>query len=83
MRFLHFAYAPVEMTTEETIMLVNGQKKQLKKETALSDFLKSEGYDLARVAVEKNGVIVPKKNFETEILTDKDKIEVVCFVGGG
>jgi len=47
------------------------------------DFLKKEGYDATKVAVEKNGDIIPKKNFEAEMLSDIDKIEIVSFVGGG
>jgi thiamine biosynthesis protein ThiS len=64
-------------------MLVNGQQKKLEKEIPLSEFLKKEGYDSERVAVEKNGAIVPKKSYETVMLSDNDKLEIVCFVGGG
>ena len=64
-------------------MIVNGKEIVLQKEISIMDFLKKEGYDTTKVAVEKNGGIVPKKNFETEILSDIDKIEIVSFVGGG
>jgi thiamine biosynthesis protein ThiS len=36
-----------------------------------------------RVAVELNGDIVPKANYEKEQLCADDKIEIVHFVGGG
>ena len=64
-------------------MLVNGQLITIQKEISLSEFLKMEGYDIQRVVVEKNGSVVPKKSFETEMLSDDDKIEIVHFVGGG
>jgi len=64
-------------------MIVNGKEIILKKEFSIMDFLKKESYDTTKVAVEKNGNIVPKKDFETEILSDSDKIEIVSFVGGG
>jgi len=64
-------------------MIVNGKKIILKKEISIMDFLKKESYDTTKVAVEKNGNIVPKKDFEAEMLSDIDKIEIVSFVGGG
>jgi len=62
---------------------INGQQVTMEKETMLSEFLAEKGYDDQRVAVEKNGSIIPKKNFQTEILCDADKLEIVSFVGGG
>jgi len=64
-------------------MIVNGKEIVLQKEISVMDFLKKEGYDVTKVAVEKNGYIIPKKNFEAEMLSDIDKIEIVSFVGGG
>jgi len=64
-------------------MIVNGKEIVLQKEISVMDFLKKEGYDVTKVAVEKNGDIIPKKNFEAEMLSDIDKIEIVSFVGGG
>ena len=45
--------------------------------------LRELGHDPQRVAVEKNGSIVPRAAFAEEKLTDADHLEVVCFVGGG
>jgi len=68
---------------EEETMIVNGKEIVLQKESSIMEFLEKEGYDPTKVAVEKNGGIVPKIKFETEILSDNDKMEIVCFVGGG
>ena len=50
---------------------------------SLYDYLVREGYTISFVAVECNGSIVPKTQYEEKILTDGDVIEVVSFVGGG
>ncbi len=49
----------------------------------LREYLAAAGYDEKRVAVERNGAIVPKANYAETILADGDEIEVVSFVGGG
>ena len=64
-------------------MFVNGLQVTLDKSISISEFLKQEGYNVDRVALEKNHIIVPQKNFDTEHLTDDDRVEIVQFVGGG
>ncbi|MCD8149490.1 MAG: sulfur carrier protein ThiS [Clostridiales bacterium] len=49
----------------------------------LREYLTAAGYDEKRVAVERNGAIVPKADYADTILADGDEIEVVSFVGGG
>ena len=46
-------------------------------------YLLDVGYDLMRVAVELNGEILPKSQYENTYLNDDDSVEVVSFVGGG
>ena len=46
-------------------------------------YLLDGGYDLMRVAVELNGEILPKSQYENTYLNDNDSVEVVSFVGGG
>ena len=64
-------------------MHVNGQLILLQNIISLNELLEKEGYDTQRVAVEKNGNIVPKKNYQATMLCDSDKLEIVHFVGGG
>ncbi|MCL1905239.1 MAG: sulfur carrier protein ThiS, partial [Methanomassiliicoccaceae archaeon] len=64
-------------------MHVNGHPVPIHNGMRLSEFLIEKGYDELRVAVEKNGEIVRRKDFGTEILSDDDRLEIVCFVGGG
>lgn len=49
----------------------------------LSEFLSNEGYEITRIAVELNGEIARKKDYQSIILKENDTLEVVTFVGGG
>ena len=49
----------------------------------LTEYLATTNFNPARIAVEKNGDIVPKSQYETTVLKDGDTVEVVSFVGGG
>ncbi len=45
--------------------------------------MESLGYVGKRVAVERNGEIVPKSQHAETILKQNDKLEIVVAVGGG
>ena len=64
-------------------MRLNGETKTLKDPVALSDFKTQEGFSDKRIAVERNGEIVPKGEYANVILSDSDTLEIVAFVGGG
>ena len=49
----------------------------------LEEFLEKTDYDPRRIAVERNGDIVPKARYGETVLCDGDTVEVVSFVGGG
>ena len=49
----------------------------------LAEYLRTTEYNPARIAVERNGDIVPKARYEETVLCDGDAIEIVSFVGGG
>lgn len=49
----------------------------------VSEYLADAGYDLQRIAVERNGTILPKAQYSKTVLGDGDVLEVVRFVGGG
>ncbi len=61
---------------------INGKNFDVSGKT-ISDFLSTTNYDVKRIAVEKNGDIVPKAAYENTVLRDGDLVEVVSFVGGG
>ena len=49
----------------------------------LAEYLATTSYDAKRIAVERNGEIVPKARYAETVLQDGDSIEIVSFVGGG
>ncbi|EPO2996305.1 sulfur carrier protein ThiS [Campylobacter coli] len=63
-------------------MIINGEKFELK-ELKIMDFIKEKGFKIELIALELNGEIIPKSEFENLILKENDKAEIVSFVGGG
>lgn len=61
----------------------NGKQVALEMPVTVLEFLQQQGYNAQRVAVERNGEIVRRADFEKELLRDEDTVEVVTFVGGG
>lgn len=50
---------------------------------SVTEYLAATTYDAKRIAIERNGDIVPKAEYDTTILRDDDCVEIVSFVGGG
>ncbi|EAJ4505173.1 sulfur carrier protein ThiS [Campylobacter upsaliensis] len=63
-------------------MIINGEKFDLK-ELKFVDYVRQKGLRADLIALELNGKIVPKSEFENLILKKGDKAEIVSFVGGG
>lgn len=61
---------------------VNGEMLDIAGLT-LDAYLQTTDYDRRRIAVERNGEIVPKADYDRTLLSDGDSLEVVSFVGGG
>ena len=61
---------------------INGKQLDLAGKT-IAEYISGTAYDPKRIAVEKNGDIVPKTQYAETILQDGDVVEVVSFVGGG
>ena len=49
----------------------------------IAEFLETTDYNPLRIAVERNGEIVPKATYAETVLQDGDNVEIVNFVGGG
>ena len=64
-------------------MKVNGTQVQLQEEKTLLQYLQENQYDISKIAVERNGEIVPKREYECVFLQQEDQLEIVQFVGGG
>jgi len=62
---------------------INGQQDHGAAGKTLAEYLAEKGYDASRVAVERNGEIVPRRDYAAVRIEDDDALEVVGFVGGG
>ncbi|MBQ8747624.1 MAG: sulfur carrier protein ThiS [Clostridia bacterium] len=61
---------------------INGEELNAAGKT-VAEYLAATNYDPKRIAVERNGDIVPKAQYGETVLKDGDIVEVVSFVGGG
>ena len=62
---------------------LNGKKLVIKSKYSILDLLKKYKLANKKIAVEHNGVIIPKVNYKKKNLKNNDKIEIVHFIGGG
>ena len=62
---------------------LNGKKIVIKTKLSILDLLKKYKIPNKKVAIEYNGAIITKSNFNKKYLKNNDKIEVVHFIGGG
>ena len=61
---------------------INGKYQEIN-DVNLLDYLIKNKYRVDRIVVDYNGDIVKKPDFEKINIKNTDKIEIVCFVGGG
>ena len=61
---------------------INGEEHNANGKT-IANYLIESNYDMKCVAVEINGEILPKAQYEDTVIKDGDIIEIVSFVGGG
>jgi sulfur carrier protein len=64
-------------------LYINGQPRQFAAAMQLSALLEQLDLVGKRIAVEKNGEIVPKSQHENTAIADGDQLEIVVAVGGG
>ncbi len=62
---------------------INGEPRQLSGNPTVATLIDEMGLAGKRVALERNGEIVPRSAFNTQQLSDGDKLEIVVAVGGG
>ena len=63
-------------------LVVNGAPLRFDGAT-IAALVEALGYDLRRVAIERNLQIIPKSRLAKTPLADGDRIEIVHFIGGG
>ncbi|MCD5362984.1 sulfur carrier protein ThiS [Chromobacterium aquaticum] len=62
---------------------INGESRQLDAVACVADLVVALGLSGKRVALEKNGEIVPRSQYPKVGLADGDELEIVVAVGGG
>jgi sulfur carrier protein len=64
-------------------LTVNGQDLHISADATVAILLQRPEYAGRRVAVEVNGAIVPRSQYDATRLTNGDRVEVVQAIGGG
>ncbi len=64
-------------------LLVNGQPQHLDATISVSELLRNMGLEGKRLAIDRNGEIVPRSKFDEQMLIDGDRLEIVTAIGGG
>ena len=62
---------------------INGENRHFPAPLTVAQLIETLGYAGKRIAVERNGEIVPRGRHADVVLTDGDRLEIVVAVGGG
>jgi sulfur carrier protein len=62
---------------------VNGQARQFPPGATIAHLIDALALVGKRIAVERNGEIVPRSRYAETLLADGDRLEIVVAVGGG
>lgn len=64
-------------------LTINGEARQLDQPINIAQFIDQNNLQGKRIAIERNGEIVPRSQYAEQFLADGDQLEVVVAVGGG
>jgi thiamine biosynthesis protein ThiS len=64
-------------------LVVNGKPVELPDGSTVAALVSHLGVEPAKVAVERNQDVVPRRTWAEARLADGDQVEIVTFVGGG
>lgn len=62
---------------------INGAMQQFDAPISITALIEHMQIGNKRIAIERNGEIVPRGQFNTQMLSDGDTLEIVVAVGGG
>jgi sulfur carrier protein len=71
------------MTFAAITVRVNGAPRTMPAAASVADLVRELGLEGKRIAVERNGDIVPRSRYGDTRLGDADVLEIVGAVGGG
>jgi sulfur carrier protein len=74
----------IESRTSAAItVVVNGEPVALDADATVADLVASRDLGGKRIAIERNGEIVPRSRHASTVLMSGDRLEIVVAVGGG
>jgi thiamine biosynthesis protein ThiS len=62
---------------------INGASRQFPQAISIAALIEEMGLTRKRIALERNGEIVPRSQFAAQQIADGDRMEIVVAVGGG
>ena len=64
-------------------LLINGESRQFSSPLTVAELVLTLNHAGKRIAIERNGEIVPRSRHGETMLVDGDWVEIVVAVGGG
>ena len=64
-------------------LTINGEAQRFEQSLSVAELIERLQLSGKRVALERNGEIVPRSRFGEQRLVDGDRLEIVVAVGGG
>ena len=64
-------------------LTINGEKRVIKKSKNLADLIKELDIKAPNFAMALNQQVVPRSKYDSTIIKENDKVEIVHAVGGG
>ena len=64
-------------------VFVNGEPREINGTPSLAQLIEELDLPAARIAIELNRAVVRRSDWDSTMLKDDDRIEIVHFVGGG
>ncbi len=65
------------------LITLNGERFELERPVTVLDLLAQLDIDPRRVAIEHNLEIIKRRTFESAVVREGDRVEIVNAVGGG
>ncbi|SFU54972.1 sulfur carrier protein ThiS [Nitrosomonas eutropha] len=64
-------------------LIINGQQQSYDGPLNIQQLVEYLSLQNKRIAIERNGEIIPRSSFPEQILNDGDQLEIIVAVGGG
>ncbi len=64
-------------------LIINGEPRSFAAPLTLAQLVDTLSLVGKRIAIERNGAIVPRSQYAETMLADNDRLEIVVAVGGG